>query len=127
MLPIVHATEKRMQNIVAKYPTIPEDKLLHRALCQLAREALLVQSSDSPFLITTWQARDYATERFRKHQENFEQLAEMIENNTINEGYLSSLESVDNPFTDIDYRAFMPISAGNIPQQQPELQPIYQQ
>ena len=126
MWPIIHSAEKRMQNIVDKYPTIPNDKQLHRALNQLAREILLLQSSDWPFLITTWQARDYATERFRKHQENFERLASMIENNAIDNDYVSSLESVDNLFPIIDYRVFTPIEEGKIPQQQDKLQTLYQ-
>jgi len=121
MWPIIHAAEKRMQTIAGKYQSIPQNKVLHRALNQLARELLLLERSDWPFLITTWQARDYATERFRKHQENFEHIAGMIENNNIDEGYLKSIEAVDNPFTDIDYRVFMPIEEGRLPQQQPEL------
>ncbi len=126
MWPIIHSAEKRMQSLAAKYQKVPTDnKVLHRALNQLARELLLVQSSDWPFLITTWQARDYAVERFRKHQENFEGLAGMIENNSIDEEYLVSLESVDNPFSVIDYRSFLPIDEGKYPQQQAELQPLY--
>ncbi len=125
MWPIIHSAEKRMQNIVANYSAVPKDKTLHRALNQLARELLLLESSDWPFLITTWQARDYAVERFRKHQENFEKLAGMIENNAIDNDYLAALEAVDNPFPVIDYRAFAPIEQGKIPQQQPELQPLY--
>lgn len=125
MWPIINSAEKRMQNLAAKYKVIPQDKLLHRALNQTARENLLLQSSDWPFLITTWQARDYAVERFRKHQENFERLASMIENDCINEEYLVSLESVNNPFDQIDYRAFMPIEEGKIPQHQAELAPLY--
>ena len=38
MWPIIHSCEKRITKIVDKYETIPEDKLLHRALNQLARE-----------------------------------------------------------------------------------------
>lgn len=121
MWPIINAAEKRMENLAAKYETIPEDKILHRALNQLARENVLLQSSDWPFLITTWQARDYAVERFRKHQDNFEHLAGMIEGNNIDEGYLSNLESIDNPFADIDYRAFSPIEEGKIPQHKKSL------
>ena len=44
----------------------------------LARENLLLQSSDWPFLITTWQAKDYATDRFREHVERFEKIANKI-------------------------------------------------
>ncbi|OGI22894.1 MAG: hypothetical protein A2255_05690 [Candidatus Melainabacteria bacterium RIFOXYA2_FULL_32_9] len=125
MWPIIHACEKRMQNLAAKYPVIPQDKLLLRALNQAARENLLVQSSDWPFLVTTWQARDYAVERFRKHQENFERIASMIENNNIDEEGLTYIESVDNPFSEIDYRVYTPIQEGKIPQHEPNLQPLY--
>ncbi len=125
MWPIIHSAEKRISNIVGKYPTIPEDKVLHRALNQLARENLLMQSSDWPFLITTWQARDYAVERFRKHQENFEKLASMIENNSIDEGYLESVESVNNAFPVIDYRVYTEIHEGVLPQNEGALYPLY--
>ena len=46
MWPIIHSCEKRISEIVSKYENIPQDKLLHRALNQLARENLLLQSSD---------------------------------------------------------------------------------
>lgn len=125
MWPIIHSAERRITNIVENYPEIPENKVLHRALNQLARENLLVQSSDWPFLITTWQARTYAIERFRTHQENFEKLASMIENNSIDEGYLESLESKDNPFPELDYRAYTKIQEGVLPQQESGLSPLY--
>ena len=64
---------------------------MHRALNQMARENLLLQSSDWPFLITTWQAKDYATDRFREHVERFETICDMIEAININESVLSEL------------------------------------
>src|SRR5439155_1289317 len=46
----------------------PRDNALReRAAHQAARELLLAQSSDWPFLVTTGQAADYAIERFRVH------------------------------------------------------------
>jgi len=125
MWPIIHSAERRVESIVSKYPTIPQDKLLHRALNQMVRESLLLQSSDWPFLVTTWQARDYAVERFRKHQENFETLARMIETNSIDDGYLQQLESVDNAFAHIDYRVFTQIGEGVLPQATEQLMPLY--
>jgi len=47
-------------------------------LQQLARELLLLQSSDWQFLITTWSARDYAELRFSRHYDNFKQLASVL-------------------------------------------------
>lgn len=125
MWPIIHSAEKRIQNIASRFPNTPEDKLLHRALNQLARENVLLQSSDWPFLITTWQARDYAVERFRKHQENFEKLAAMIEVGSVDNEYLVSLESTNNPFPDIDYRIYRPLQTDKLPQHQEELKSLY--
>ena len=125
MWPIINGCEKRIIDIVSKYEKIPEDKLLHRALNQLARENLLLQSSDWPFLITTWQAKDYATERFEEHVERFEKIADMIEANNINEAELQKIESIDNCFPVIDYRVYLPIEEGVIPQQEAKLAPLY--
>jgi 1,4-alpha-glucan branching enzyme len=47
-------------------------------LQQLARELLLLQSSDWQFLITTWSARDYAELRFSRHYDTFKQLASIL-------------------------------------------------
>ena len=126
MWPIIHGCEKRMSDVVAKYEKIPEDKLLHRALNQLARENLLLQSSDWPFLITTWQAKDYATDRFREHVERFEKIADMIDSGNIDENELSQIEAIDNCFPVIDYRVYLPLEDGMIPQQSEKLSPLYQ-
>ena len=119
MWPIIHGCERRITAIVDNYKEIPEDKLLLRALKQMARENLLLQSSDWPFLITTWQAKDYATERFREHVARFEKIADMIESGNINENELSYIEDIDNCFQDIDYRVYQSIEEGVIPQQAP--------
>ncbi len=125
MWPIIHGCEKRIIDIVSKYEKIPENKLLHRALNQLARENLLLQSSDWPFLITTWQAKDYATERFKEHVERFEKIADMIEENKIDDNELKKIEAIDNCFSVIDYRVYLPIEEGVIPQQEAKLAPLY--
>jgi 1,4-alpha-glucan branching enzyme len=125
MWPVIHSCEKRITAITDKYHTIPEDKLLHRALNQLARENLLLQSSDWPFLITTWQAKDYATDRFREHVDRFEFIADMIEAGNIDDAKLREIESIDNCFADIDYRVYLPIEEGVIPQQSKNLAPLY--
>jgi 1,4-alpha-glucan branching enzyme len=125
MWPIIHSCEKRITAIADKYQEIPSDKLLHRALNQLARENLLLQSSDWPFLITTWQAKDYATDRFREHVDRFEFIADMIESGNINDAELQKIESIDNCFAEIDYRVYVSIEDGVIPQQSKKLAPLY--
>ena len=125
MWPIIHSCEKRITSIADRYPNIPDNKLLHRALNQLARENLLLQSSDWPFLITTWQAKDYATDRFREHVDRFEEIADMIDANNIDESKLQKFESIDNCFPVIDYRVYQSIEEGLIPQQSKKLAPLY--
>lgn len=116
MWPIIHGCERRMSAIADKFDNIPDDKLMQRALAQVARENLLLQSSDWPFLITTWQAKDYATDRFNEHVERFEKIADMIESGNIDEGVLASIEDIDNCFPDINYRVYKTIPEGALPQ-----------
>ncbi len=57
--------------------------LFAEAIAQLARELLLLQGSDWPFLITTWSARDYAEARVVEHFEAFMDLYKAIEEGLI--------------------------------------------
>lgn len=73
------------------------------AAAQLARELLLLQSSDWQFLMTTGQAHDYAVQRFNEHRERFDSLAAAIEARTPELPVLvAELSELDNPFPDID-------------------------
>lgn len=103
MWPIIHAAERKMRELVDRYAN-EADPLRVRTLNQAFRELLLLESSDWPFLVTTFQAKDYAIERFLEHKENFWTLAHMLEDHHMNEGVLSTLEEKNNPFPDIDYR-----------------------
>lgn len=70
---------------------------------QLARELLLLQSSDWQFLMTTGQAHDYAIERFNSHAGRFDELASAIESNSPGlEALTTEYESLDNPFPQIN-------------------------
>ena len=79
---------------------------LRRALNQAARELLLAQSSDWPFLISQQTAVPYAMRRFRGHIQRFHQLREQISSRAIEEGRLQVLESQDSLFPRLDYRVF---------------------
>jgi 1,4-alpha-glucan branching enzyme len=67
-------------------------------------------------LITTWQAKDYATDRFNEHVQRFEVIADMIDAGYINEDKLSEIENIDNCFADINYRVYKTIPEGKYPQ-----------
>ena len=120
--PHIHQTEGRLEALcerelpaaggaTAGRGATDEDRLAH--LRQAAREALLLESSDWPFLVTTGQAAEYAAQRFREHLARFERLAgdleatapgtppppDAIEARRV-------LETQDNPFPTLDPASF---------------------
>ena len=79
---------------------------LRRALNQAARELLLAQSSDWPFLISQQTAVPYAMSRFRGHIHAFQRLRQQISSQTIDENWLQTIESRNSIFPRLDYRVF---------------------
>lgn len=81
---------------------------------QLAREFLLLQSSDWQFLISTWSARDYAELRFSDHLDRFKRLYAMAQNYAKNKSltpeeseFLRECQKKDALFEEIDIRDFV--------------------
>jgi 1,4-alpha-glucan branching enzyme len=105
MWPIIHRCEARMEELVKRFPE-PKGELQARALNQAARELLLLEGSDWPFLVTTGQAKTYAVDRFTEHVDRFETLADALTANAVSEELVSEIEDIDNAFSDIDYRVF---------------------
>ncbi|MDP2954663.1 MAG: DUF1957 domain-containing protein, partial [Chloroflexota bacterium] len=105
MWPLIHEAERQMEGLVARYPHAQGAR--REALNQAARELLLLQSSDWPFLITTGQAREYATHRFQEHLARFKRLAEMASSAGDGIGRTArELYELDKLFPDLDYRLF---------------------
>jgi 1,4-alpha-glucan branching enzyme len=103
--PQIHEAEARMERLVARHPAA--DGAALDVLNQAARELLLLQSSDWPFLITTGQAAEYATERFEQHRERFDRLATLAEDGPPDEEarrLAAELYERDKLFPDLDYR-----------------------
>jgi 1,4-alpha-glucan branching enzyme len=100
----IHEAEARMEALANKYvdPTPDEAKVL----AQTAREALLLESSDWPFLVTTGQAREYSIQRFSQHLERFNKLADSLEKDAPDVALAEELYELDKVFADIDYRDF---------------------
>lgn len=80
--------------------------LLRRALNQAARELLLAESSDWPFMIKNHSAAGYAEKRLTGHIQNFLALQRGITAGDINAPALERLEGQNALFPDIDYRIF---------------------
>ncbi|MDR3244121.1 MAG: DUF1957 domain-containing protein [Elusimicrobiota bacterium] len=100
----LHKIADKMIEIAGKFPDA--DGLLLRALNQAARELLLAQSSDWAFIMSTGTMVEYAQKRTTEHITNFNSLYDGINGNSIDEGFLASLESKNNIFPNIDYRAY---------------------
>lgn len=106
----VHLLElgQRMRELALKYKGGAPDATTARALAQCAREVLLAQSSDWPFIITQGTSTDYAARRVRDHVCRFHYLADAVTAGAIDLEVLGALEYIDNIFPEIDFSLFAP-------------------
>jgi len=115
----IYECETKIEELTTKYTntnTDTSDPTIERILNQITRELFLLQSSDWPFLISTWQARDYAAMRFSEHYETFQRLVRICENYSSTKTivpedmrFLESIEERDNLFPEIDINWFKQI------------------
>jgi 1,4-alpha-glucan branching enzyme len=101
----IREAEKRMETLAAKYPKPSADE--EAVLKQVARELLLLESSDWPFLVTTGQAREYAIRRFSQHVERFDRLASSLEAGQPDRALADEYWELDKVFPNIDYRWYL--------------------
>ncbi|MBI3471586.1 MAG: DUF1957 domain-containing protein [Candidatus Solibacter usitatus] len=101
--PLLHRMADSMRELARAASPGP---LVRRALNQAARELLLAQSSDWPFLITRGGAPHYAAARVRRHAETFAWLERNIRRGRIPRAQLESLENHYCPFPELDYRVY---------------------
>jgi 1,4-alpha-glucan branching enzyme len=102
----LHQSASFMEKLAANHPR-PRG-LMRRALNQAARELLLAQASDWPFMINSGAMAEYAAGRIKTHLLRFLRLKAEIEEGKVDEDRLSAVESQDNIFPHIDYRVFSP-------------------
>jgi 1,4-alpha-glucan branching enzyme len=100
----IHKTIDRMQELVRRFPD--ESGLKERVLNQAAREVLLSQASDWPFIMKTGTFVSYARKRVREHLSNFNKIYENLCRNTVDTEWLTRIEKKHTIFPDLDYRIF---------------------
>jgi len=76
-----------------------------RVLNQAARELLLAQASDWPFILKSGTSTEYAAQRVHEHLENFDALLQSLVDGEA-EAHLQELERHNNIFPDIDFEVF---------------------
>ncbi|NIM93729.1 MAG: DUF1957 domain-containing protein [Anaerolineales bacterium] len=104
MWPIIHGAEQRMLRRIQDRSDVSQAE--RKVLNQAARELLLLQSSDWPFLVTTGQAKEYAIQRFQQHVDRFDELLNSLDAGEPNVNLAEKLWERDKIFPDIDYEWF---------------------
>ncbi|HVY70113.1 MAG TPA: 1,4-alpha-glucan branching protein domain-containing protein, partial [Verrucomicrobiae bacterium] len=102
ILPHLQIAQERMTEMARRYPAA--EGLTLRALNQAARELLLAQSSDWPFILRTGTSPEYARKRVQDHLLRFIALHEQLTTTSVDEPWLANIEWLDNLFPAIDYR-----------------------
>lgn len=100
----IHKAVDRLQELVERYPD--EKGLKEWVLNQAAREVLLSQASDWPFIMKMGSTVPYATMRVKEHLYNFTKIYEDLCRNTVNTEWVTRIEKRNNLFPDLDYRIF---------------------
>ncbi|MFW9897137.1 MAG: 1,4-alpha-glucan branching protein domain-containing protein [Candidatus Thorarchaeota archaeon] len=106
--PYINGTIRQFEDILERNPSL--DEWQSRILKQMARELVLMQGSDWPFLLYTEQAKDYANQRFHHHHQRFLKLLwaakDFNDSRRISLSELEQIESIDSCFQDININYF---------------------
>lgn len=102
----LHKASRRMSELAEKFSTIIEagdrNNTTFRALNLAARELLLAESSDWPFIMRTGTMVPYAQKRVKQHVSRFTRIYEDLLKGVINKKWMEEVESRDNIFADIN-------------------------
>jgi 1,4-alpha-glucan branching enzyme len=109
--PYINASIKEFEEVLKKNvnPTDWEKRILK----QIARELLLMEGSDWPFLLYTKQAKEYANQRFHNHHQKFLKLLwaakDFKDSTRISLTNLEQIEEIDSCFQDLNINYFRKI------------------
>ena len=94
-----------MKELAEKFSNCVEkgvNDLARHALNQAARELLLAQASDWPFIMKTGTMVEYAHKRVRLHINRFTHIYKDMLSGSVDKEWLQEVESRDNIFSDMD-------------------------
>jgi 1,4-alpha-glucan branching enzyme len=101
--PHLRAAQERMTALARKFP-VHGGGVRKRALKQAARELLLAQASDWPFILRNDTHSEYARRRVEQHLVSFNALYDQLMAGQIDAVALEKLETTDNIFPNVNYR-----------------------
>jgi 1,4-alpha-glucan branching enzyme len=102
--PHLQVAQERMSALVKKFSKRKSTTALQkRALKQAARELLLAQASDWPFILRAGTSPDYARRRVKDHLLRFIALHDQLTATSVDAQWLAETESRDNLFPDVDW------------------------
>jgi len=104
ILPHLDHAQQRLTELARRFKK--PNMLARRALNQAARELMLAQASDWPFIMRTGTSPEYARHRVEQHLLRFSSLHDQLGRNAIDESLLGQWEDQDNLFPNMDYRYF---------------------
>ena len=105
LYPHLHFAQRRMTELARRFPR--PGPWQARALKQAARELLLAQASDWPFLLRSETTPAYARKRPTGHLLRFTALYNQLSHGQLHQPWLAQIESRDNLFPDLDYRYWL--------------------
>ncbi|MBD3194284.1 MAG: DUF1957 domain-containing protein [Candidatus Lokiarchaeota archaeon] len=110
--PYINSSVREFESVLKNNKNPNQDQM--RVLKQVARELLLMEGSDWPFLLYTKQAKEYANERFHHHHQRFNKLIWQAKNfnepKRLSEEELTHIESIDSCFQDLNMDYFRRIT-----------------
>jgi len=105
LYPHLHFAQRRMTELARRFHR--PGPLQALALTQAARELLLAQASDWPFILRAGTSPGYARKRATEHLLRFTALYDQLSNGQLDQPWLAQIQSRDNLFPDLDYRYWM--------------------
>ncbi|MBY8983315.1 MAG: DUF1957 domain-containing protein, partial [Candidatus Lokiarchaeota archaeon] len=106
--PYINNSMKQFEEVLSKI--LNPNQWEERILKQMARELLLMEGSDWPFLLYTKQAKEYANKRFHSHHQRFNKLLwaakDFNDKNRISIEFLEEVESIDSCFQELNLDNF---------------------
>jgi len=109
--PYIYEITQKYLRIVNKYVNTNVSFPMDLALRQLAREILLMHSSDWSVMINYDTHKEYAISRLKKHYLNSIKIFEQISSGNIDLSFIKKLENENNIFNSLNWRVFSSVSS----------------